>query len=164
MSLRRGQHDGIGAAAVGDRGCAVAMAAVPTWVAGASAPGEAGQSNHRRVWPPSRHRPAVILLSRALRMRCTTGRDRVPCWQRRRPGAEVRWGVAGRMVVAWLSDAPLAGLVRAFTYRLVHFIGGYPGAILRFPHCWLTATAILAAVARGRRSTTPTSAPTGKAT
>ncbi|CKO94198.1 inorganic phosphate transporter [Mycobacterium tuberculosis] len=59
-----------------------------------------------------------------------------------KPGAEVRWGVAGRMVVAWLATLPLAGLVGAFTYGLVHFIGGYPGAILGFALLWLTATAI----------------------
>lgn len=59
-----------------------------------------------------------------------------------KPGAEVRWGVAGRMVVAWLVTLPLAGLVEAFTYGLVHFIGGYPGAILGFALLWLTATAI----------------------
>lgn len=59
-----------------------------------------------------------------------------------KPGAEVRWGVAGRIVVAWLVTLPLAGLVGAFTYGLVHFIGGYPGAILGFALLWLTATAI----------------------
>lgn len=59
-----------------------------------------------------------------------------------KPGAEVRWGVAGRMVVAWLVTLPLAGLVGTFTYGLVHFIGGYPGAILGFALLWLTATAI----------------------
>lgn len=59
-----------------------------------------------------------------------------------KPGAEVRWGVAGRMVVAWLVTLPSAGLVGAFTYGLVHFIGGYPGAILGFALLWLTATAI----------------------
>lgn len=59
-----------------------------------------------------------------------------------KPGAAVRWGVAGRMVVAWLVTLPLAGLVGAFTYGLVHFIGGYPGAILGFALLWLTATAI----------------------
>ncbi|CMG12771.1 inorganic phosphate transporter [Mycobacterium tuberculosis] len=59
-----------------------------------------------------------------------------------KPGAEVRWGVAGRMVVAWLVTLPLAGLVGAFTYGLVHFIGSYPGAILGFALLWLTATAI----------------------
>lgn len=59
-----------------------------------------------------------------------------------KPASEVRWGVAGRMVVAWLVTLPLAGLVGAFTYGLVHFIGGYPGAILGFALLWLTATAI----------------------
>ncbi len=47
-----------------------------------------------------------------------------------KPGGEVRWGVAGRMVVAWLVTLPLAGLVGALTYYIVHLIGGYPGAIV----------------------------------
>jgi len=38
--------------------------------------------------------------------------------------------VAGRMVVAWLVTLPLAGLVGALTYWIVHLIGGYPGAIV----------------------------------
>ena len=49
-----------------------------------------------------------------------------------KPGGEVRWGVAGRMVVAWLVTLPLSGLVGAITYWIVHLIGGYPGAILGF--------------------------------
>jgi PiT family inorganic phosphate transporter len=49
-----------------------------------------------------------------------------------KPGGEVRWGVAGRMVVAWLVTLPLAGLVGALTYWIVHLIGGYPGAIIGF--------------------------------
>jgi PiT family inorganic phosphate transporter len=49
-----------------------------------------------------------------------------------KPGGEVRWGVAGRMVVAWLVTLPLAGLVGAVTYWIVHLVGGYPGAILGF--------------------------------
>jgi phosphate/sulfate permease len=49
-----------------------------------------------------------------------------------KPGGEVRWGVAGRMVVAWLITLPLAGLVGAVTYWIVHLIGGYPGAIIGF--------------------------------
>ncbi len=49
-----------------------------------------------------------------------------------KPGGEVRWGVAGRMAVAWLVTLPLAGLVGAFTYYIVHFIGGYPGAVVGF--------------------------------
>ena len=49
-----------------------------------------------------------------------------------KPGGEVRWGVAGRMAVAWLVTLPLAGLVGALTYWIVHLIGGYPGAIIGF--------------------------------
>ncbi len=49
-----------------------------------------------------------------------------------KPGGEVRWGVAGRMVTAWLVTLPLAGLVGAITYWIVHLIGGYPGAIIGF--------------------------------
>lgn len=49
-----------------------------------------------------------------------------------KPGGEVRWGVAGRMGVAWLVTLPLAGLVGAITYWIVHLIGGYPGAIVGF--------------------------------
>ena len=45
-----------------------------------------------------------------------------------KPGGEVRWGVAGRMVTAWLVTLPSAGLVGAITYWIVHLIGGYPGA------------------------------------
>jgi PiT family inorganic phosphate transporter len=49
-----------------------------------------------------------------------------------KPGGEVRWGVAGRMATAWLVTLPLAGLVGALTYWIVHLIGGYPGAIIGF--------------------------------
>jgi inorganic phosphate transporter, PiT family len=49
-----------------------------------------------------------------------------------KPGGEVRWGVAGRMATAWLVTLPLAGLVGALTYWIVHLIGGYPGAIVGF--------------------------------
>src|SRR6201996_3937279 len=49
-----------------------------------------------------------------------------------KPGGEVRWGVAGRMGVAWLVTLPLAGFVGAVTYYIVHLIGGYPGAIIGF--------------------------------
>ncbi|RJG42487.1 hypothetical protein, partial [Streptococcus pyogenes] len=41
-------------------------------------------------------------------------------------------GVAGRMGVALLVTLPLAGLVGAVTYWIVHLIGGYPGAIIGF--------------------------------
>ncbi|ETW21188.1 inorganic phosphate transporter [Mycobacterium gastri 'Wayne'] len=59
-----------------------------------------------------------------------------------KPGAEVRWGVAGRMAAAWLITLPLAGLVGATTYWLVHVIGGYPGALIGFGLLCAVATAI----------------------
>lgn len=49
-----------------------------------------------------------------------------------KPGAEVRWGVAGRMATAWGVTLPSAGIVGAVTYLLVHSIGGYLGVIVGF--------------------------------
>jgi inorganic phosphate transporter, PiT family len=49
-----------------------------------------------------------------------------------KPGAEVRWGVAGRMATAWLITLPAAGLVGSITYFLVHAIGGYAGTAIGF--------------------------------
>ncbi|MGL5809380.1 MAG: inorganic phosphate transporter [Nocardioides sp.] len=46
-----------------------------------------------------------------------------------RPGAQVRWGVAGRMVVAWLTTLPAAGLIAAVLWALGHAIGGFVGAL-----------------------------------
>jgi inorganic phosphate transporter, PiT family len=45
-------------------------------------------------------------------------------------GAEVRWGVAGRMASAWVFTLPSAGLVGAGAYGLAHGIGGTVGVIL----------------------------------
>jgi inorganic phosphate transporter, PiT family len=59
-----------------------------------------------------------------------------------KPGAEVRWGVAGRMVTAWLITLPSAGIVGAITYVLVHRIGGYVGATVGFTLLSATALAI----------------------
>ncbi len=59
-----------------------------------------------------------------------------------KPGAEVRWSVAGRMAAAWLITLPSAGLVGALTYFVVHGIGGYPGAIIGFLLLVAVATAI----------------------
>ncbi|GAB17907.1 inorganic phosphate transporter [Gordonia effusa NBRC 100432] len=47
-------------------------------------------------------------------------------------GAQVRWQVAGRMVVAWVTTLPAAGLVGAFCYFIAHLIGDLPGAIAIF--------------------------------
>ncbi len=59
-----------------------------------------------------------------------------------KPGAEVRWAVAGRMAAAWLITLPSAGLVGAVTYWVVHGIGGYPGAVIGFLLLVATAAAI----------------------
>jgi PiT family inorganic phosphate transporter len=45
-------------------------------------------------------------------------------------GAEVRWGVAGRMATAWLFTLPAAGVVGAAAEFLAHAIGGSAGAIV----------------------------------
>ena len=49
-----------------------------------------------------------------------------------KPGATVRWGVAGRMVAAWLTTIPAAAVVGAITYFIAHLIGGVAGAITVF--------------------------------
>lgn len=49
-----------------------------------------------------------------------------------RPGAEVRWGVLGRMTIAWLVTLPLAGLVGASCWGLAHLIGGLAGVLVVF--------------------------------
>ncbi|HXY64663.1 MAG TPA: anion permease [Mycobacterium sp.] len=59
-----------------------------------------------------------------------------------KPGAEVRWGVAGRMATAWLITLPLAGLVGAITYWVVHGIGGFAGAAIGFGLLVATASVI----------------------
>jgi PiT family inorganic phosphate transporter len=45
-------------------------------------------------------------------------------------GAEVRWGVAGRMATAWVFTLPSAALVGAAAYALAHAIGGTAGVIV----------------------------------
>ena len=59
-----------------------------------------------------------------------------------KPGAEVRWGVAGRMATAWLITLPSAGLVGAVTYWVVHGIGGFAGSIVGFALLLAVASAI----------------------
>ncbi len=65
-----------------------------------------------------------------------------------KPGAEVRWGVLGRMATAWLVTLPLAGCVGAATHELVHSIGGYLGASVGFA---LLAAVSLAIWLRSRK-------------
>jgi inorganic phosphate transporter, PiT family len=47
-----------------------------------------------------------------------------------KPGATVRWGVAGRMVTAWLLTLPSAALVGALGYFVAHSIGGVTGVLV----------------------------------
>ncbi len=49
-----------------------------------------------------------------------------------KPGAQVRWGVAGRMVLAWMITLPAAGLVGALTYWIGSTISGLAGALVVF--------------------------------
>ncbi|WP_405486296.1 anion permease [Nocardia sp. NBC_00511] len=49
-----------------------------------------------------------------------------------RPGAEVRWSVLGRMVTAWVLTLPLAGLVGALCWAILHGIGGTAGILVVF--------------------------------
>ncbi|MFI5895072.1 anion permease [Actinoplanes sp. NPDC051513] len=49
-----------------------------------------------------------------------------------RPGAQVRWRVAGRMVSAWLITLPAAGIVGAIMWYIGDAIGGTAGAIVIF--------------------------------
>jgi PiT family inorganic phosphate transporter len=41
-----------------------------------------------------------------------------------KPGATVRWAVAGRMLVAWVVTLPMAGAVGALTWYVGHLCGG----------------------------------------
>jgi PiT family inorganic phosphate transporter len=47
-----------------------------------------------------------------------------------RPGAAVRWGVAGRMVVAWCITLPAAAVVGALMWWIGHLVGGLAGGIV----------------------------------
>jgi inorganic phosphate transporter, PiT family len=49
-----------------------------------------------------------------------------------KPGAQVRWRVAGRMVLAWLITLPAAAVVGALMWFLGDLIGGLGGAIAIF--------------------------------
>jgi PiT family inorganic phosphate transporter len=49
-----------------------------------------------------------------------------------RPGAQVRWGIAGRMVLAWLITLPAAGIVGAAMWMVGDLLGGYAGPVVVF--------------------------------
>lgn len=42
-----------------------------------------------------------------------------------KPGAQVRWAVAGRMALAWIVTLPAAGLVGALAFWLSHTVAGF---------------------------------------
>lgn len=49
-----------------------------------------------------------------------------------KPGARVRWGVAGRMVVGWLLTLPAAAVVGAVCFIIARAVGGLSGAVVIF--------------------------------
>jgi PiT family inorganic phosphate transporter len=59
-----------------------------------------------------------------------------------RPGALVRWAVAGRMVAAWLITLPSAAIVGALMWWIGHLIGGLAGATAIFLLLCALATAL----------------------
>ena len=48
------------------------------------------------------------------------------------PGAQVRWGVAKKMFLAWIVTLPAAGAVGAICYGLQHWISGTAGSVVVF--------------------------------
>ncbi|RZL81879.1 MAG: inorganic phosphate transporter [Rhodococcus sp. (in: high G+C Gram-positive bacteria)] len=69
-------------------------------------------------------------------------------------GAEVRWGVAGRMAVAWLFTLPSAAVVGAACWLIANLIGGLPGVLVVFA---LLLAAAVAMYLRSRRNPIDTS-------
>jgi PiT family inorganic phosphate transporter len=49
-----------------------------------------------------------------------------------KPGAKVRWGIAGRMALAWMVTLPAAAVVGAVMWWLGDLLGGYAGPIAVF--------------------------------
>ncbi len=47
-----------------------------------------------------------------------------------RPGAQVRWAVAGRMAIAWLLTLPAAAVVGALMWWIGDLVGGVAGAVV----------------------------------
>ena len=67
-----------------------------------------------------------------------------------KPGAHVRWGVAGRMVVGWLLTLPAAAVVGAVCFVVAHTVGGLPGAVVIFL-LLLVASAVIFARSRHQK-------------
>ncbi|MFE7487775.1 anion permease [Kitasatospora sp. NPDC057965] len=70
-----------------------------------------------------------------------------------RKGAEVRWIVARRMVVAWLLTLPSAAVTGALAYWVAHRVGGTAGVVVIFIVLVLASIAFFAA--SRRRAVTP---------
>jgi inorganic phosphate transporter, PiT family len=66
-----------------------------------------------------------------------------------RPGAQVRWRVAGRMVAAWLITLPAAAVVGALMWWIGHLFGGLAGPVVIF---LLLLAAAAAMYLRSRRA------------
>ena len=49
-----------------------------------------------------------------------------------KPGAQVRWKVAGRMIAAWLITLPAAAVVGGVMWWIGHLVGGLAGALVVF--------------------------------
>ncbi len=49
-----------------------------------------------------------------------------------KPGAELRWRVAGRVVSAWLITLPSAGVVAFLTWHIANLVGGTAGVFVIF--------------------------------
>lgn len=47
-----------------------------------------------------------------------------------KPGAHVRWHIAGRMVTAWVITLPAAGIVGAVMWYIGNLLGGIAGPIV----------------------------------
>ncbi|MGW0036434.1 anion permease [Gordonia sp. NPDC003376] len=47
-------------------------------------------------------------------------------------GAQVRWSVAGRMAIAWVTTLPAAGIVGAICFGIAHLLGNVLGALVIF--------------------------------
>lgn len=109
--------------------CAVAIAAGTYIGAGASSAPWARawwRSPHRRVWLPSQLQLRSFLASSHLGFALSTthvATGSILGSGIGRRGAEVRWGVAGRMVLAWLTTLPMAGLVGAVMWAIGNLLG-----------------------------------------
>jgi PiT family inorganic phosphate transporter len=71
-----------------------------------------------------------------------------------KPGAEVRWGVLGRMATAWVLTLPLAGLVGAACWGITDLVSGIGGVLIDFA---LLIALVLFMFLRSRRNPVDTS-------